>query len=152
MPVKMKPISVIKSDLKIEPGGEAQAYLTKRCADYMDRYVPLGSTGNLRRITTITTDEITYEMPYAHYQYIGKLYVDPITKKGAFYNPDYGFWSRPGAKKEPTNRDLVHKTGFSYWDKKMWSIHKSDIEDEVQKFVEKGGKRWILELENLANI
>ena len=40
----------------------------------MDKYVPLGDTGNLRDITHKEVDSITYEMPYAHYQYIGKLY------------------------------------------------------------------------------
>lgn len=42
--------------------------------------------------------------PYAHYQNIGEIYIDPVYKKGAFYNPLYGFWSRPGIKKIPSGR------------------------------------------------
>ena len=43
---------------------------------------------------------IHYLSPYAHYQWEGKLYVDPITKKGAFTNGEGLFWSRPGVAKE----------------------------------------------------
>ena len=49
---------------------------------------------------------------YSHYQHEGILYVDPITKKGAFYNPEYGFWSRPllkGGTKVPSTRLLHYK-------------------------------------------
>lgn len=49
---------------------------------------------------------------YSHYQHEGILYVDPITKKGAFYNPEYGFWSRPllkGGAKVPSTRLLHYK-------------------------------------------
>lgn len=139
MSVKMKLISVIKANLGIEPNGKVQSYFTERCATYMDRYVPKGDTLLLSEKTTIDSNSITYEMPYAHYQYIGKLYVDPITKKGAFYNEDYGFWSRPGVKKEKTEIDLK-QNGYPYWDKKMWSIHEKDIVKELQDFIDKGGK------------
>ena len=139
MQVKMQPTSVIKARLGIEPNGKVQKYFTKRCADYMDKYVPKGDTLLLSEKTTIDSDSITYEMPYAHYQYIGKLYVDPITKKGAFYDDDYGYWSRPGVKKEKTEVDLK-QNGYPYWDKKMWSIHEDDIVKEVQDFIDRGGK------------
>lgn len=48
-------------------------------------------------------------VPYSHYQWNGIAYVDPKTKKGAFYKPDYGFWSRPGVEKVPSNRLLHYK-------------------------------------------
>lgn len=100
--MKMKPISQIKADLGINPGGKVQRFFTDTCAKHMDKYVPLGDTGNLRDITHKEVDSITYEMPYAHYQYIGKLYVMD-NGKGAYYDPDYGFWSKPRSCKN-TNR------------------------------------------------
>lgn len=130
MTVKMKPTSVIKARLGINPNGKVQAYFTERCMAYMDRYIPKGDTGNLRNVKTLDIDSITYEMPYAHYQYVGKLYIDPVTRSA---------WARKGTKKVPTNIDLV-QNGYPYWDKKMWSIHRHDIEKEVQKFVDRGGK------------
>ena len=100
--MKMKPISQIKADLGINPGGRVQRFFTDTCYKHMDKYVPLGDTGNLRDIVDKGVDYITYEMPYAHYQYIGKLYVMD-NGKGAYYDPDYGFWSKPRSCKN-TNR------------------------------------------------
>ena len=81
------------------------------------------------------------ESPYAHYQYIGKKYVDSKTKKGAFYSEDYGYWSRPGEKKEATNIDLNYHTAGTgpYWDKKMVSAEIDEVVDEVQQYI--GGKK-----------
>lgn len=104
----------------------------------MDKYVPLGDTGNLRDNVDKGKDYITYKMPYAHYQYIGKLYVME-NGKGAYYNPDYGFWSKSGVAKIPTERDLKHSgITTSYWDKKMWSAEKNDVIKEVQEYVNRG--------------
>lgn len=129
MSVKIEPISVIIADLGLEPNGKVQSYFTERCATYMDRYVPKGDTLLLSEKTTIDSNSITYEMPYAHYQYIGKLYVDPETGSS---------WARKGVKKVPTNIDLK-QNGYPYWDKKMWSIHKKDIVKEVQNYINNGG-------------
>ena len=95
----------------------------------MDRYVPKGDTLLLSEETTIDSNSITYEMPYAHYQYIGELYVDPETGSS---------WARKGAKKVPTNISLK-QNGYPYWDKKMWSIHERDIVKEVQDYIDRGG-------------
>ena len=136
--MKMKPISQIKADLGINPGGRVQRFFTDTCYKHMDKYVPLGDTGNLRDIIDKGVDYITYEMPYAHYQYIGKLYVMD-NGKGAYYNSDYGFWSKPGAKKTPTDIDLKHNgITSSYWDKKMVSAEMNDVIKEVQEYVNRG--------------
>lgn len=139
MAVEMKPTSVIKARLGLEPNGKVQKFFTNTCYRYMDKYVPR-DTGTLSENVTLDADSITYESPYAHYQYIGKLYVDPQTKKGAFYSEDYGFWSRPGVRKEATNIDLIHTNGFSYWDKHMVSAEMQDVVKEVQNFVDRGDK------------
>lgn len=95
--------------------------------------------GNLRDKVDKGVDYITYEVPYAHYQYIGKLYVME-NGKGAYYSPDYGFWSKPKTKKTPTDTDLRHDgiTG-AYWDKKMWAAEKDEVLKEVQNYVAKRG-------------
>lgn len=74
----------------------------------MDKYVPY-DTGMLRTNVSKTTDTITYESPYAHYQYIGTLYVMG-NGKGAYYDPDYGFWSKPGVAKSPSEKSLIYHT------------------------------------------
>lgn len=99
--MKMKPISTIKAQLGIEPNGRVQRAFTDACYNHMDKYIPM-DTGNLRRSVDKGTNYITYESPYAHYQYIGKLYVMD-NGKGAYYDSDYGFWSKPRSCKN-TNR------------------------------------------------
>lgn len=116
MPVKMQPTSVIKANLGIDPNGRAHKYLTERCYTHMDKYVPM-DTGNLRRVHTLATDSITYEMPYAEAQYNGLVNGHPI-------NPEN--YTTPG-------------TG-PYWDERMTSAEMDDVVKEVQDFIDKGGK------------
>ena len=67
----LKPISEIKVDLGINPNGRVQRFLVDTCYRHMDKYVPLGETGNLRDNVTKGINYITYESPYAHAQYVG---------------------------------------------------------------------------------
>lgn len=155
MSVSLKPISTIKARLGIQEGGPAHAFFTETCYKYMGRFVPGGTDGNLNQNVNIQTDKITYESPYAHYQYIGKLYIDPKYKVGAFpirggkisFNESdgliEGFISRKGVEKMPTSKDLnynVPGTG-SHWDKKMWTSKKKEIIAEVQKYIDRGCKQ-----------
>lgn len=138
--MQLKPISEIKARLGIDANGRVQKFLTQTCYKHMDKFVPR-EDGTLRENVLLKDDSITYQSPYAHYQYIGKKYVDSKTKKGAFYSEDYGYWSRPGEKKEATNIDLNYHTAGTgpYWDKKMVSAEIDEVVDEVQQYI--GGKK-----------
>lgn len=114
MPVKMRPTSVIKADLGIEPNGKVQKFFTNTCYRYMDKYIPM-DTGALRRTVTLTNDSITYEQPYASCQYIGEA------NGGQVKN-----YTTPG-------------TG-PYWDRRMVSAEMQDVVAEVQYFIDSGGK------------
>ena len=110
--MKLNPISTIKANLGIEPNGRVQKFFTDTCAKHMDKYIPLGETGNLRGIVDKGADYITYESNYAHAQYIGYT-------KGPVKN-----YTTPG-------------TG-PYWDKRMWSAEKDTVIEEVQRYVNRG--------------
>lgn len=110
--MKLNPISTIKANLGIEPNGRVQRFFTDTCAKHMDKYIPLGETGNLRGVIDKGADYITYESNYAHAQYIGYT-------KGPVKN-----YTTPG-------------TG-PYWDKRMWSAEKDTVIEEVQKYVNRG--------------
>ena len=110
--MKLNPISTIKANLGIEPNGRVQRFFTDTCAKHMDKYIPLGETGNLRGIIDKGADYITYESNYAHAQYIGYT-------KGPVKN-----YTTPG-------------TG-PYWDKRMWSAEKDTVIEEVQRYVNRG--------------
>lgn len=132
MSVKFKPTKTIIFDLGIEKNGRVQSFLANTLTRYMSQYVPKGSTKALvTRVTTLPST-ITYEMPYAHYIYIGKLYVDPLTRSS---------WARKGVKKVPTTKDLDIKNGFIYWDRQTLAINRRDIEREVQKFARRNVKK-----------
>lgn len=68
--MKLNPISQIKADLGINPNGRVQKFFTDTCYKHMDKYVPK-DTGMLRDNIDKGTNYITYEVPYAHAQYIG---------------------------------------------------------------------------------
>lgn len=143
MKIEFKPVGVIKTRLGIQKYGPAHKYFASTCRRRMNaKYVP-ESVGMLATNSRIDDEcNICYETPYAHYQYIGKLYVDPKNKKGAFYNENYGFWSRKGVKKEPTDKDLHYsKPGTGpYWDRKMVSAEMSEVEKELESYIRRGGK------------
>ena len=105
-----------------------------------DDYVPFDS-GTLKNSAYVTElgDEIVYPSPYAQYMYQGKLMVDPITKKGAFYDPITNrYWSRPGVKKELTDTPLNYagapKRG-AHWVEKAWGEHKEDVIESIEKYI-----------------
>ena len=106
--MKMKPISVIKADLGINPNGRVQRFFTDTCYKYIDKYVPK-DVGNLRTNVDKGANYITYESPYAHAQYVGFT-------KGPVKN-----YTTPG-------------TG-PYWDKRMVSAEMQDVVKEVQEYV-----------------
>lgn len=114
MPVKLKPTSTIKARLGIEPNGRVQKFFTNTCYKHMDKYVPKDE-GNLRTNVDVESNSITYESPYARYQYYG------MRDDGTHVVKNY---TTPG-------------TG-PYWDKRMWSAEKQDVIKEVQKYI--GGK------------
>ena len=65
------PINKIKANLGIEPNGKVQKFFTNSCAQHMVKYIPK-DIGMLRTNVNIQSDSITYQSPYAHYQYKGE--------------------------------------------------------------------------------
>ena len=114
MPVKLQPTSTIKISLGIEPNGRVQRFFTNTCYKHMDKYVPMDE-GNLRTNVDIQPNSITYESPYARYQYYG------MREDGTHIVRNY---TTPG-------------TG-TYWDKRMVSAEMQDVVQEVQNYI--GGK------------
>ena len=76
---------------------------------HIDPYTPY-SGGNLIRNVEFHPWEIHYKEKYAHYIYTGEVYVDPDYGAGGFYDPIYGWYSRPGVKKIPSGRSFKQFT------------------------------------------
>ena len=116
-------------------------YLANQWALYFAKYVPT-QEGILATNLTIEPYQITYNSPYAHYQWEGKLYVDPITGKGAFYDTNYGFWSRPGVTKIPTDIPLNYSKeqnplATSHWEVPANEAFNSVVADSITKYLKK---------------
>lgn len=119
MAFKMKPVSVIKADLGLEPYGDAHRHFAKCCQKRMnERYVPYKS-GQLAKIDLSKIDSecnIHYEEDYAGYQYYG------MRKDGSREVKKY---SKPG-------------TG-PYWDQLMISAEKDLLLKDMQDYFNEKG-------------
>ena len=146
MYVDLKPISTIKAQLGLNPNGKVLRKFQDSCYRHMDKYVPYRE-GNLSgRVDLSNPKYIIYEMPYAHYMYIGEKYVMD-NGKSAYYSPDYGFWSKPkskGGTKHPSGEPLTYKPSAGheyagpYWDQRMVSAEIDEVIKEVQDYM--GGR------------
>lgn len=115
MYIKMNSIDKIKNRLNLEEDGKVQKTLTNSCYKHMDKYVPMSdliSAGDLRTVVDIQTDSITYESPYASYQYYG------MREDGTHVVQNY---TTPG-------------TG-SYWDERMVNVEINEVIKEVRESI-----------------
>ncbi len=110
----------------------AQQALDAQVWNDMQQYMPHGSTGNLIAQTGLLNanasgEVFVYppELDYGHYQYEGIKYVDPVYGIGAFYDPDYGYWSRPNVKKIPSDIPLFYSSpkAEAHWDEVAYANH-----------------------------
>ena len=111
MTVYVDSFDKIRRKLGIENNGPAQAFFTEACYKAMDKYVPKDN-GDLRTNVTLTRNSITYESPYASYQYYG------IRQDGTHKVKNY---TTPG-------------TG-TYWDKRMISADIDKVVKKVQDYI-----------------
>ena len=110
----------------------------------MDPYVPADNLV-LAQNVDITADEdagyITYNSPYAHYQYMGELYGPNIP---IFDGEELmGFWSPP--HKNPTGRKLKYNTfrhplATDHWDQAMMTARKEDLAKSYEEYLKLGGR------------
>lgn len=126
----LPPVSTIKADMGLDNNGLVHNFFTQRCWVKMGYFTPGGQNGELHKNVSLKKDEIAYNSPYAHYMYMGELYVDPET--GSSY-------ARKGTTKVPTGKALnyhIPNTG-AFWDKKMWNSKSEEIVKEVQQFLDR---------------
>ena len=117
MTIVMKPANEIIKNHNLERGGKVHKFFTNTCYNYMDKYVPM-DTGDLRSNASMSTDGtyITYEMPYARYQYYGER--------------------EDGSHK--VNHHTTPGTG-PYWDERMISADGEQVIKEVEDYIRTHG-------------
>ena len=95
----------------LDSNGHVQKTIDVTFIHYMRLKMPKDSETMINNTRNPEGGLIVVETPYAHYMNEGIKYVDPKYGKGAFYNDDYGYWSRPGIKKVPSNEPLNYHGG-----------------------------------------
>lgn len=124
----------------------AQDILDDQVWSDVQMYMPK-NTGNLiqqtNMINNATRGEVYLyppELDYGHYQYEGIKFVDPVYKKGAFYSPEYGFWSRPGVDKIPSGEPLSYSNpkAEAHWGDVAMQNHKSQWIKVAKNALKKG--------------
>lgn len=87
-------------------------------------YIPYGE-GSLSSKVEYKPFEIIYKEKYAHYQYTGIVYEDPVYKVGGFQRSDGSWYSRPRITKVPrtiptgnrkVNLQYKKPTATDHWD------------------------------------
>lgn len=131
--MELKPISEIELRFGLNEGGEFMSHALENLERRTEKYIPHGDTGILEGTTIqdVQNGALTYASPYAHYQYIGELYVDPDTGSS---------WAKKNATKIPTGKRLNQHPIVgegNYWDKKMISAEGTDYFQELQDFIDR---------------
>lgn len=96
-----------------------QRVFTSECAGAMDRYVPMRN-GILKNTADVQLDCVIYNQPYAHYHYVGELYLAP----------NGSCWAKEGERKVNSGRLMTYRGApmrGPLWDKRMWADHRDDI-------------------------
>lgn len=138
--VKFNGAEAILQAKGLDEGGKVQKFFSSEVMRTSNPYLPF-KAGALQASERLTEkgDGIIYDTPYARYHWHGKLMVDPITKKGAFYNPTTGrFWSRPNTPKELTDRDLRYRGApmrGPRWVERAWIDHKDEVIKATQAYM-----------------
>lgn len=144
--VTFKGAEKILTDKGLNDGGKVQRFFTSEVMRVSNPYVPFRA-GALQASARIADDSagIIYDTPYARYHWYGKLMVDPITKKGAFYNPKTGrFWSRPNTPKELTEKDLKYNGAplrGPRWVERAWIDHGAKVIEATEKYANGGSTK-----------
>lgn len=142
MKLKMEPSSVIKARLGIQSGGKVHAFFTATCERYMSPFVPK-KDGNLVDNTTKTVDTITYESPYAHYMWYGKVMGPNIPIKKDKQGNVLEWVSPKGKPKHYTGKDIKYTNEpleGAHWDQRMWTSKGREVVKEVQAYLDRGCK------------
>lgn len=112
-------------------------YCAQTAQRFMLPYIPASVAIAMSRNVTFSakkdTGIISYNSPYAHFQYMGELYVSPTTGSP---------WARMGETKVPTGvplkyDKLQHPNATDHWDKAMMVAKKKDFLKSIQAYMER---------------
>lgn len=115
-------LQTIIANFGLGKNGDVHKFFTNTCALHMDKYVPYDE-GTLANsvvqggvvTSNVDVDSITYDQEYASYVYNG------ISKNGNPLNYSHN----------------MHAYAGDYWDERMVSAEMSEVEQEVQDYIDR---------------
>ena len=128
--VKFNDINKIIADHNLQENGKVAFFIAQDIYRLSEPYTPRDS-GNLYRNVTIKGGEITYNAPYAHYQYYGMAMVD---KNGSAF-------ASLGQKKHYNGKSLQYHNGGmrgKQWDKRLINDRLRDIINDTMLYLNRG--------------
>jgi len=126
----------------LDEGGKCQQFVDSFVLYRCEPYLPGKHIHDSGVISTkIGSGKVIWNTPDANYLYEGNLMVDPITLKGAFFSPNYGYWSRPNTQKiiDPKGRKLEYHGGGkrgAKWFDRMIEPEMNDLLKGLQDIAE----------------
>lgn len=105
-------------------------FVAQTWARYFSKYIPM-QQGILRSNFTTEPFKVTYESPYAHYQWQGELYVSPTTGSS---------WALPGEIKVPTGKPLEYSKeqnplATSHWEVPAFDAFRDTVAKQVTMYI-----------------
>lgn len=140
----MPSVSELMRDTGLNKGGRVQQCIDEFVFNHSEPYLPGKHLYNQSiNANKFGSGKVIWNTPDANYLYEGKLMVDSKTLKGAFYSPNYGYWSRPNTQKimDPKGRNLVYHGGGNrnkQWFDRMINVEMDNLLVEVKSTI--GGK------------
>ncbi len=130
----------IKASLGIEANGRVQKIIDNTVVHHLKQTMPVDSGIMMANTRIVKPGLIKIETPYAHYMNEGILYVMPSNGKGAYFSPNFGYWSKPGIKKVPSGKSLNYHGGAdrgAHFVERTLNGHYQDILNAAKKEVGK---------------
>lgn len=145
--VEMQPINRLVTKLGVDSGGDVQMQATRIINQRITKYMPFRSGALATKLKFIKSPtEIEVLGPYARVMYYGEVMVDPVTGAAGFKTVDGQWRSRRGVAKVPSGRSFNYdKTknpqAGPFWDRRMMSAEGQAIRFELQRYVNRRGKK-----------
>ena len=148
--VDMVPVQQVMKRLGVTPDGDVQGFVTNMVNHRITRYMPFRSSALAtktkvpgsehlseakKKITGPT--EITVLGPYAHFQFMGKVWI---------YKPTGSTWAPKYGAKVETSRNLTYDKSKNpeagpFWDRRLVAAEGAAMAADVQKYVDKEMKQ-----------
>lgn len=138
--VDMTPVREIVQRMGLTPDGPAQQFLTSEVSRRMNRYMPHRSGAMEKGKIISDPHTIVILSPYAHYQWEGRLMVDPVTGS-AWSKPEHG----PKVYKQPTVY-LDHDRGINpeagpHFDRRLMAAEGEQIGNDLAAYIMRREKK-----------